>query len=116
MNLSRDETEVAYNCVAAVMRGFTTAQPPWAVRHLYDRLNAEYRNPSQFRPEHECCCGRGESEPDQLLSSRQVAAMLGHTKQHVNRKAKTLGGVNVDGAWMFRESVIREHIAGRNDV
>jgi hypothetical protein len=42
--------------------------------------------------------------------------MLGYTKQHVNRKARTLGGVKVDGAWMFRESVILEHIEGRDDV
>jgi hypothetical protein len=112
VNLDSDETKTAYNCVSAVMRGFVTNAPPWAVQQLYDRLNEERRNPS--RSGHECCCGREQSNPDKLLSSRQVATMLGYSKRHVTRKAEALGGVNVDGTLVFREAAILEHLEGRN--
>jgi hypothetical protein len=115
VNLDSDETKTAYNCVSAVMRGFVTNAPPWAVQQLYDRLNAERRNPSQFRSEHECCCDGEQSKQENLLSSRQVATMLGYSKQHVNRKfTKLLGAVDVDGAWVFPESAVLEHLDGRD--
>jgi hypothetical protein len=113
MKLCSDHIEVAYNCVAAVMRGFTTAQPPWAVQHPYDELNREVRAMSHTG--HESGCGREESEPERLLSSRQVASMLGCTKRHVNRRAEALGAVNIDGTNVFRESEILEHLEGRDD-
>ena len=112
MNLSSDQTEVAYNCVAAVMRGFTTAQPPWAVQHLYDELNREVRALS--RPGRQSGCSGEQSEPERLLSSRQVAKMLGCSKRHVNRQAEALGAVNIDGTNVFREAAILEHLEGRD--
>jgi hypothetical protein len=112
VNLDSDETKTAYNCVSAVMRGFVTNAPPWAVQQLYDRLNTERRNPS--RSGHECCCGREQSDPDKLLSSRQVASMLGCSKRHVNRNAKRLGAVDFDGVNAFPESAILEHLDGRD--
>jgi hypothetical protein len=111
VKLDRDETEVAYNCVAAVMRGFTTAPPPWAVQHLYERLDTEFR---MSQPGPECRCGGEQSEPEKLISSRQAAALLGYSKRHVNRIAKSLGGQDVDGARVFRLSQVQEYAEGRN--
>jgi hypothetical protein len=112
MKLDRNETQVAYNCVAAVMRGYqTAAQAPWAVRHLYDRLDAEFR----FRMSHsgpEFCCGGEESEPEKLISSRQAAALLGYSKRHVNRIATSLGGQDVDGVRVFRLSEVQGYLEG----
>jgi hypothetical protein len=112
MNLSSDEAQVAYNCVAAVMRGFTTAPAPWAVQHLYDRLDSEFR---MSRTGPDCCCGVAESEPETLISSRQAAAVLGYSKRHVNRIAKSLGGQDVDGVRVFCLSQVQEYAEGRND-
>jgi hypothetical protein len=112
VNLDRDQTQVAYNCIAMVLRGFTKAPAPWAVQHLYEQLDSEVR--AMSRPGHESGCGETESEPEQLLSSRQVAQMLGCTKRHVNREAEALGGVNIDGVNVFRQTAIIEHIEGRH--
>ena len=111
MRLTGDETVMAYHCVAAVMRGFQTAPPPWAVQQLFDRLNTAFR---MSQSGHERCCGREESESDKLMSSRQVAAKLGYTKRHINRIAERLGGVDVDGYTVFRESAVLEHLEGRD--
>jgi hypothetical protein len=112
VNWSRDDTITAYNCVAAVMRGFRTAPAPWAVTDLYDRLDAEVRMSQSGR---ECGCGGEESEQDKLISSREAAAILGFTKRHVNRIAESLGGEFVDRRWLFRESVVRQYAEGRNE-
>jgi hypothetical protein len=40
--------------------------------------------------------------------------MIGCSKRHVNRNAARLGGVNIDGVNVFRESAILEHMEGRH--
>jgi hypothetical protein len=112
VRLNRDEVNTAYHCVAAVIRGFNTAPPPWAVRQLYERLNAELRRPSQSGPE--CCCGGEQSEAEKLISSRQAAELLGYSKRHVNRIAESLGGQVVDGSRVFRLSQVLDYAEGRN--
>jgi hypothetical protein len=112
VRLNRDETATAYHCVAAVIRGFNTSPPPWAVSQLYDRLNTELRSRSQSG--RECCCAGEQSTPDKLLSAREVASMLAWSKRHVNRNAELLGGVKVDGVNVFYESAIIEHLEGRD--
>lgn len=114
MNLSDDETQIVYNVLATVMRGFTTAPPPWAIQRLFDKFNHEALN--GFQSETESHCGREESKSERLLSTRQVATMIGCSKQYVNRKAEAYGGNKVDGAWVFPESAILEHLEGRDDV
>jgi hypothetical protein len=112
VRLNRDESVTAYHCVAAVIRGVNTAPAPWAVRHLYDVLNTELRNPSQSGPE--CCCGGGQSESEKLISSRQAAELLGYSKRHVNRIAESLGGQVVDGSRVFRLSQVVDYAEGRD--
>jgi hypothetical protein len=112
VRLNRDETATAYHCVAAVLRGFNTAPPPWAVSQLYDRLNSEVRSGSQ--PGHECCCGGEQSEQEKLISSRQAAELLGYSKRHVNRIATSLGGELIDGVRVFRLSQVLDYAEGRN--
>jgi hypothetical protein len=112
LTLTRDETLTAYHCVAAVIRGFNTAPPPWAVRHLYDLLNTELRNPSHSGPQ--CCCGEEQSVSETLISSRQAAEVLGYSKRHVNRIAESLGGHLVDGSRVFRLSQVLDYAQGRD--
>jgi hypothetical protein len=114
MQLTRDDTITVYNCVAAVLRGFKTAPAPWAVQSVYERLGTEVR--AMSGPGHQKGRGGEQSDSEKLIGSRQAAAISGCTQRHVNRIAKSLSGVFVDGRWVFRESVVRDYAEGRNGV
>lgn len=56
--------------------------------------------------------GQSAWSHDELLSSRQVAEMIGRGQRWVQRHAVELGGIYVDGRPVFRASIIREHLEG----
>jgi hypothetical protein len=111
VKLSGDDTITAYNCVAAVMRGFQTAPAPWAVQSLYRRLDAEVRGVSHAGQESDC----PSEELDPWISNHSAAQELGLSPRQTRRLKPDLGGELFNGRLMFRSSAVREYAEGRCD-
>ncbi|MGY4646521.1 hypothetical protein [Mycobacterium sp. URHB0021] len=105
----------------------TQWQIEWAVRGLWQnielskllgiRVRRELRDVCQqlddllmFADEHESDCGAERLEPD-LMGSKAVAAELRCTPEHVGRIAKDIGGLLVEGHWVFRRHDVSEYKA-----
>ena len=55
-------------------------------------------------------------QPDQTLTSEQVARLLGTNTQHVRAIALSLGGVKVRGRWQFSEQAVTAHLERRRNT
>lgn len=104
----------AYYCAAALVRARQrTGEPiPQWLRQHYDRLDAQVR---VSRPGHESGSDTGQSEPDELISAREAAMIIGCSKRQVQRLASDLDGARiVDGRWLFRRDAVQDYAEGRN--
>jgi hypothetical protein len=110
MNLTRDEVVTAYNCVAAVMRGFNTAPAPWAVANLFDRLNDAFR---MSRAGHAPEGHSGESEV--WICTREAAEELNLSPRQTRRLKPDLDGKMFNGRLMFRASSVCAYAEGRRN-
>jgi hypothetical protein len=111
VNLTGDDTITAYNCVAAVMRGFRTAPAPWAVQSLYARLDAEIRGMSRAGHESECPA----EELDPWMNTQAAAQQLELSPRQIRRLAPDLDGDMFNGRLRFRASAVRAYAEGRRD-
>ncbi|MGV0607376.1 hypothetical protein [Mycolicibacterium sp. XJ1904] len=64
-----------------------------------------------FAGEHDSNSATGELNLDDLLGAKAVAAELGCSPQHVGRIADDIGGVVVEGRWVFRRQDVETYKA-----
>lgn len=100
--------KAAYYCCSEVMRSRQrTGQPiPSWLRQHYDQLDAEVRL-SQSR--HEFDCGGEQSEPENWITAKEAALMLGCSKRTVLRIAADLDGRMIGGRLLFEQSTVAEY-------
>jgi hypothetical protein len=53
-----------------------------------------------------------EPQLEEMIDTREVAAMLNRSTRHVRRIASNLGGVRRGRDWIFDRSTVEDHIAG----
>lgn len=58
-------------------------------------------------------CAGEESEPKVPISARQAADIIGCSSRYVRGIARKLGGVKVDGRWVFDEGDVLAHAEGQ---
>ena len=113
MNLTGTDLTAAYYVTAEVVRHRQrTGQPipQWLSRH-FDRLGAEVR---ASRLGHESDRAAGQSQQDKMITTREVAAILGCSKRQAQRLAAELDGFFVGGRWLFKRNSVIEYAEGRH--
>jgi hypothetical protein len=114
MNLTGDDLRAAYYVASEVIRTRRrTGQPipDWLRKH-YTLLDAAMRVSPTRQPVVENGAPDQHSRDD-IIGSREVAAMLNLTERQVQRRAAQLGGTRVCGRLLFLRADIADHAEGR---
>lgn len=106
------DLEAAYYCTAREIRRRELAceQVDPAVRGLFDRLDAAVR---MSVAGHESTCREAQLTQDELIGPKAAAEIIGCTPRHVRRIRAYLGGIPVEGAWVFKCQTVLDYASER---
>jgi hypothetical protein len=114
-----DELRASYYCAAELIRSrqrIGQPIPEWLRKHL-NQLDEQIRSANlqdqvrkaKSRPGLQSASDAGQLEPQDLITAREVAMILGCSKRHAVRLACDLDGRIIGNRWLFNRNTVIDY-------
>jgi hypothetical protein len=114
MNFDADDLEIAYWCAAVAIQSRRENRKPIPdeLRRHHNRLDLAIKCMSD--PGHEIDQEPSQLEPDELITTQEMATTLNCSQRQAQRLAeRDLDGQLVGGRWLCRRSIVETYAQGR---